>query len=290
MNYWCDKLVDLVIAFLGAFLGFWLSYSLTIRQERNERKREKEKEKELNLKRIKLLTILLDSVIDYCHKQLCNFKILASEVKGKPYDYHLVGIIANNDLKRIQNLSTEDLFKTYVDISPDEDSIFEYKELFQAIDFLEKRIDQLFSENDKHIEFVHKGQLTVKNSVDSIPLDLLSSVMEYPNENKGKLFKGYLDKFSLQKKELSFEKMIDEILNPLGECIFDNEFHDKYTECVKKNTAIALNYLENIKYNSLLWMKECSDFKTEFEFIDKLKQINEKIKQRAITAAKSHWG
>jgi hypothetical protein len=114
---------DIIITLIGSFAGVYLAIIASRIQE---------------IKNNKDLLIyfsgMLDDIVSSTKKQIENVKELSNNLKDKPLEFHLIGMIATLDFERVKSVDSNILYKTYNHHY--KKSLDEFKKTFAYVDYL----------------------------------------------------------------------------------------------------------------------------------------------------------
>lgn len=163
---------NLFISVLSAAIGVIIALRIFKKTIRHEKKVDEDKRRDYLIGRMKFLALLLKEVISTAEKQIENFLSQGEEILSNPYEYHLVKILASNQLKRITDIDSQDIFEAYIFLfENDQITINKYIKLLNYLDFLEQRLKQAFASNESNIKLIGKRQDQMKIYVDGLYSD-----------------------------------------------------------------------------------------------------------------------
>lgn len=289
-------LVSLFIALIGSFLGI-LGALYVYRTSIKKDERNKLKKTQINfINRLKYFNLLIENIINNTNKQVDNYLRLAKTINESPYDYHLINLIAFNDITRIDQMDSEEIFRAYLYLFGEEDeNIKDYKNIYSSIDFLDERLKQQINSQEKHISFIHKDQTIVKDLINGLSGDIetilfrrrreINDEETYINDSVVKNLNKFLNKYrSLVKEKAKLFQYETEFSKPLKESLLNDFKNYNFTDfLVNKSDKVAV-LLEHIRFNSICYAKDVDRIKEQVkEPIEKLsernKQIEKKIKE-----------
>ncbi|RZJ79955.1 MAG: hypothetical protein EOO20_26415, partial [Chryseobacterium sp.] len=108
--FWENLFISIASALLGVAFA-WIIFKKTIQHDKKE---DEYKKQQYLIGRMRFLSILLKDVIDTTDKQIENFITQAEDILINPYEIHLVKILASNQLKRLANIDSQDIFEAYL--------------------------------------------------------------------------------------------------------------------------------------------------------------------------------
>src|ERR1035437_1505355 len=146
---------DLVITLGGSFAGFYLALLASKKQEMKN-----------NLDILLHFAGMIDNITDSTKKQLVYYENLSTEIIQKPLDIHLVGLVATQDFERIKLVDSNSLYKSFNYYY--QNRLSDFQSTFAHLDYLSLVIKDLNTQNEKHISFIHKDQLYVRDGLDNL--------------------------------------------------------------------------------------------------------------------------
>ncbi len=291
--------VSLFITLIATFLGFWGAFYISTSTERNQRKNEKEKQRDIYKKRLSHLTNLISNSLDIVDKQLTNYEELAKAIKNAPTEIHMPKMTASTDLHRLQRMDTEGIFLAYNEIINDSEiKLKDYKNIYNTIDFVYLRLHQAMDSNEKHIGFCHRDQMYIKEKVDGLSdelIKIIKTIESYGNGFKARddykfLTSWHTKYYELVEKQAILGEIEKEMMLPFGDTLKKEHDRMPYFPVLYDFTLKTLVRFNHLKTNADSFADEMNNMRKEMkESIDKLKEINEKIK-RAITMYIVHGG
>lgn len=283
--------IEVLISFIGAFLGFLFALLIDRFVENRQKKKIKIAKKNNDIERLKYLLLLLKSTVKTTKTHIDSFKELSENVKQNPLESFFATKIASNDLKRLQNLDSIELFDSFNSIfSEHKNSSEVYKSIFGAVDFLEEKMEDAFKQNENHRTFQHKDELFVKESIDDVYIKIGLRTKNYRKiykDNADKIPEYiYLSKFEeiysrFSESLADFDGIEKDYFKPLHDTMLDNiddiNFADSLFVTVKK----ALNRLINVRFNSEEFSRDMANLDQDtIERIQYLEEHIEKIEKK----------
>jgi len=171
---------DLLITFLGAFLGFLLA--LLSNKWIEDQKNQKDLKKSINKKyeALKHLESLAESVLNHILTQMRFFKECAERIRLQPLEIQIPQFESSDDLDRIRNLDKQYIISSFLHFYPTERNVI--SDLFSHIEFTDRRLKEAYLENERHIDFVQKDQLSIQEDIDLLSISTEISIMNYELE------------------------------------------------------------------------------------------------------------
>jgi hypothetical protein len=167
-TFWENLFISVISAIIGVIIA-WIIFKKTVK---NEKKVEEAKKEDYLIGRIRFLIILLKEVISTTEQQIENFILQGETILINPYEYHLVKILASNQLNRLKNIDSQDIFEAYIFLfDNNQKTIKEYISLLNYLDFLDQRLNQAFTSNEGNIKIVAKRQDQMKVYADRLYSD-----------------------------------------------------------------------------------------------------------------------
>lgn len=282
-SFWIDLLKTIIgtlLGFIGAFyLTQWTGKKQTIRERNNKILRYKE--------RLSYLIQLIDSSIKIINNQLNNFESLAQDIFQDPVEQHLLNIIASTDLQRLQNMDTEEVFHAYYQIVPEsQDKSVDYKNIYGSIDFLYLRHKQAIESTDKHVNFLHRDQMYIKETVEKLSNDLYKWIKHIETENKefktlpkyNFLVTHHQNYLKLIEEEAKLGILEESFLVPFGNELRKTYANEDFFGDLNDLATKAIIRFNHITRNSIEFAAELCDIRKEMSnSINKLTDIKEKL-------------
>ena len=123
--------ISLLVTIIGTLLGFLGAFYLSKWTDRKQINKEKQQKIDRYKDRLKYLSQLRETSLKILKDQLDNFDELANDIMQDPTEQHFLKVLASNDLQRLQNMDTEEVFHAYHLIIPEnEDKIKDYKNIY----------------------------------------------------------------------------------------------------------------------------------------------------------------
>jgi hypothetical protein len=277
--------ISLLVTFIGTLLGFLGAFYLSKWTERKQINKEKQQKISSYKDRLHYLSQLIETSLKILNDQLDNFEDLAKDLIQDPIEQHLLKIVASNDLLRLQNMDTEEVFHAYHLIMPEnDDKIKDYKNIYGSIDFLYLRLKQALDSTDKNVNFTHRDQMYIKDTVEHLSNEIYAwikdlekrSLMDSPEYIF--LVKSHKEYMKLIEDKAKIGNFETDFLIPFGTELrqsfpktdFFNEFNDL--------TSKAIIRFNHIKENATVFAAELRDLRNEMRnSIDTLTEINENL-------------
>jgi len=268
---------DLIIAAFGAFLGFLGALLLNkIITKSNEKKVFKAK--------LVYIKSLIESIIDVSKRQNLAFIDLASITEKEPLEFHLYKKIASFNLQRLKGYDSDSMLSTYLHFFKEsKDCYSNYKRIFKSADFLYSVYYQLDSKSEKHIDYIVRDQVFVRDSVEEIGFKLGIRCENIQEDNaEHRYLKRFFEIFSSFSKRTSIlQKVKDEFLIPLNKTIINNVSDKNFANDIVYIIKRALSRLNNIEINSQRFSEEIKLIVNETnESLEKLEQEMKRIDKK----------
>lgn len=162
-------LENLAIALLAAcvgLIGAWLIFKKTLSNNRNEQNKNRENYLD---GRLRFMTVLLDKVIIFSEKQIEEYIIQAENILSNPFEFHKVRLYASDQLKRLKEIDSQDIFEAYIDFfGNNQGAINEYLKFLDYIDFLDHKLANIHQINQNNIEHLYTYQQRMKVHIDEL--------------------------------------------------------------------------------------------------------------------------
>ena len=272
---------NLLVATIGAFIGFGgalLIFWISIKKNRNE---EKTKKEVYLLNRVDFLVLLIEGVIKSSKVQIANYVKQGNQIIENPYEISMLTVPASNQIKRLQNIDSQDLYQGLRYLFENGESTTDiYNQFFYQVDFLEKSLEQLFLANINNIKSIADDQETMRLAVGR----LYSDFPRYFKDQKLKrflltqleVFNKYIDTGKLDIRDFH-EKFLIPLFNQVK--MTETEDYENLTNLL---AAIrnATTIIEHFKDNNLNYAKTDAlaienDLK---ECLERLEKYNSEIK------------
>lgn len=281
-SFWISLIVTIIGTLVGFFGALYLSKWTDRKQINNEKKAREDRYKD----RLKYLSQLIDASLLKLNDQLDNFEELAGDLIQDPAEQHRLKIKASNNLQRLQNMDTEEVFHAYYLVIPENtNKIKDYKNIYSCIDFLYLRLKQAVESADKNVNFTYRDQMFIKEIVDHLSNVIYLKIKDLEKDD---LKDSTVYKFLVHNHQ-EYMKLIEDNSNignyekdflvPFGEEL-RKEFstNDFFNELIGL-TSKAMVRFNHIKVNASFFSVELKDLRKEMQnSIDTLIEINEKMK------------
>lgn len=277
--------ISLLITIIGTLLGFWGAFYLSKWTDRKQTNKEKQQKIDSYKDRLRYLSQLIEASLKILNDQLDCFEELAKDLSQDTTEQHLLKIVASNDLQRLQNMDTEEVFHAYHLIIPEnKDKIKDYKNIYGCIDFLYLRLKQAIDSTDKHVNFTHRDQMYIKETIEHLSNVIYAKIKDLEknglkdSSNYTFLVRNHKEYMKLIEDKAKIGNYETEFLLPFGNELrqkyqltdFFNEFNDL--------TGKAVVRFNHIKENATIFAAELRDLRKEMKnSIDTLTKINEKL-------------
>lgn len=157
---------DMTISVFGAFIG--IGGALWIFNQTLEKNREADENKKNNYLKNRLMftSNLLDSVLIQMSRQIDMFMDQAERIFDNPFEIHVVQIFASNQMDRLLNIDSQDLFEAFLlKYGNNESTIKKYKEFLGHIDFVAKSSTGIFDSNEKNVFNIGEDHENVRKAI-----------------------------------------------------------------------------------------------------------------------------
>ena len=285
---WQDFLITLIGSFIG-ILGALLIYRMKIR--RDERNKDKEKENDF-INRLKYFNLLIESITKHAEKQIENYLALTKKIKNEPYNYHLVDLNISNDITRISQMDSEEIFHAYLHLfGKDDETIKKYKKIYSSIDFIDERLKQQNYSQEKHIGFISSDLTRIKDLINGLADDIarilfqirrrIDNEEDYLNEPVVKVLNESILKYiELTERKAQPYNYEVEFSKPLREKLGYQFKEFDFTDYLIDKSRKAAVLLEHVKYNSTEYLKDVEKIKDDLSgSIKELIETNNTIKK-----------
>jgi len=279
---------DLLISFLGAFLGFLLAL---LSNKWIEKRHIKRLDKERAIERfesMKHLETLIISVLSQINQQMKHYAEYANKIKGKPLEIHLTVCVSSDEIKRIQNLNKQYIISSFLFYYPTDRNVI--SDLFTYIDFAELRLNESFSENRRHIDYIYRDQLIIQENAENIStifsINLMNLSIDLGDKVSENIDYNYFQQFQHIFKNITSTEPVDfdrikreyflRILETLTDNLSDRNLINELAFKLRK----ALNKIRNIEANSILFADNLLKMDSEFTICkEKLELVANRIKE-----------
>ena len=279
---------SLFITLIGTFLGFLGAFYLVNIGQKKQKTIDNQKKIDDHNNRLTYFTLLIDNALKTTEEQIDNFEILAKEINTNPLEINLLPMVASVDIDRLQKMDTVEIFNAYIELIPNSnEKLKDYKNIFNSVDFISLRIKQGFNSNEKHIGFLHKDQLFVKENIEGLSDELIREIKQLENNIKDFnnnpdyrfLTKSHSKYYALVESEAKLDEIETDFLIPFGKELNQNHSKKPFFFNLYVYTSKSIIRLNHIKMNSVIFVSEIFDIRKEMKKpINKLIEINDKIK------------
>jgi len=225
-----DFLSNIISNGIGAFLGILGAICIYINQKKNQEK--KEKIEILNNHKSNLIylnTLLKNSIMNF-RKQISLIENQIESIKLNKYAYHSPVFVILDDIRRIQNLESKELFNSYKHFFNTPNDLINYKNIFSIVDFLEEQRKSL-------LEMQNNCQVTITNYKKQLKPyleDIIVEVLLFLDKIQG----------SEAQNELQLSLFFKSILTKLNELKDEDNLRAK--DDLNNNFEKYLNILEEV--------------------------------------------
>ena len=284
-----QNLTDLIITILGSFLAFFVALFIHRKQVRLAAERKETETIKEYIYRLRYFSLSVAKVIESVEEQVDNYATLARRMKMNPHDTHLVKLLAFNDFRRISQMDSQEIFKSYLHLSGENDtSIHQYHKIYRSLDFIEAALNQQMSSLEKNHQFVHADQTRVKDLINGLSDDIASVLFQLAREYGDKEFsvdpavkvlEDYLSKYmDLVKRKAFIYDFELEFSKPFREIMIKSFKAYNFTDYLVDKSRKAAVILEHIKFNSLEFTKQVEQINADIKrVLDGLNTANNEI-------------
>lgn len=281
-SFWTDLFISLFSTAIGVLFA-WFIFRRTIKHEKQTDDLRKE---EYLIGRMRYLLILLKEVISTTEKQAENFVLQAENILANPYEYHLVKILASNQLERLTKIDNQDVFEAYTFLfDNNQTTVKEYVKLLNYFDFLEKRLSQAHTSNESNTKTVGNRQDQMKIYVDQLYSDFpkfcnADPAMKIIWEKHFPIFDSHIGS-----GRVNVEKLHTQFLIPLFENVKSLNAEDKenqrlFIASIRSATTTVEHYRNN---NFNYGVDEALNVKRDLQdVLTSLKVYSKNIKEKLI--------
>lgn len=254
-NWVADLVVALFGTAVGAGLGFLGALQIQKRQSYGDSKL-----------KIKLFLSVSQDVEKLLRKQIVKFNELSAKSVSEPYDFHLIGRPASNDLQRLSEMLKGEIMTSFA-VLIDKESEEMYRKYRISVDYLALTYEETFEMNRKNINFIFDDQCFIRDKVDEIIAKLmirkeaLTGIDSNPTNSEEKQYILSLDDErsrlfmeNLENQNSNLDKYKTEFFEDIylkGKHYLQSTVYDSILAPVQS----ALNRFEKIKFNN----KQLSD-------------------------------
>lgn len=251
--------VTVIVTVIGTGIGLWGAFWLANRTYKKQLKKEFEAKLDRYKDRLQYMVQLIESAIKTVGKQTDNFEALAKEYKQDPTEKHFLRLIASNDLHRLQNMDTEEIFQAYHQVVPDNpEKNDDYKKIYGYIDFLFMSQKQTIESTEKQISFVYRDQMFIKKTIEKLTNQMYKWIKRIEKEEStfqslGKY--SFLVHFHMIYTELIEEqsklgRIEEEFLIPFGQLLLKDFKYEDYFGEIHNLASKAIIRFNHLKMNS----------------------------------------
>ncbi|MFF5380406.1 hypothetical protein [Pedobacter suwonensis] len=279
---------NLFISVLSAAIGVIIAWRIFTKTIRHEKKVDEDKRRDYLIGRMKFLAILLKEVISTTEKQVENFLLQGEEILNNPYEYHLVKILASNQLKRLTDIDNQDIFEAYIFLfENDQITIRKYISLLNYFDFLEQRLKQAFASNESNIRAIGKRQDQMKIYVDELYSNFPKFCHTDPSMNV--IWADYFPAFEtyVGSGRVDVQKLHNDFLIPLFKKVKSINANDKVNQnSFIANIRNATTTIEHYKLNNFRYgIEDALILKSDLEgCLIQLKNYSKEIEEKLVNS------
>lgn len=283
-------LIKLITSILGAFFGFLFALLLNNLLERKNKNNTIKQTHRQHYNQLKYLSVFLESTAINSERQFKEIENHSKLVLASPLKISEPAWFASNDLERLNNMSSGELFQSYLSFfSETDEEIKNYKNIFSNIDYL-NRVFQDFSKRvEKHQNYMSNHFKTIVDCIENIVLIIgnfenylissnSSGYQETPEYKYLLYYKQfYIDSIS---KEPDFMEYKTHFFIPFQTTIFNNIHDLVFVETIIPHIRKGSNTLLTAELNSVKYAEACVDDSEDVQkSITYIKNISDKIKK-----------
>lgn len=286
-NYY-SVIIDCITTTIGAAVGFVFALIIYWIGEVKIKNKEKYNEKVIAYNILRKFNLLLTSVIKNCEEQNTEFELFSKKLSENPLDNILPQIYATNNRKRLMEFDNHELFNAYMLFDKQNNKkIEDYRTIFNFADYIYFYYLDLTSQNEKHLNFIHKDlkvlETNTLNIILKIQLRLFyiqNTTSNFETNTEYIFLRSYEEKYKRIKgtEFTSLQTLKDEFLLPLQREIFNNTQDKQIASDIIFETASAITKLNTVTLNSLEHAKQYREMETK-ESLEFLKDISKKLEQ-----------
>lgn len=254
-SFWLNLWTTIIGTGIGLLGAFWLAN----KTYKKQLKKEFEAKLYLYKDRLHYMVQLIDSAIKTIEKQTNNFEELSKEYKSEPTEKHLLRLIASNDLHRLQNMDTEEVFQAYYQVVPNNpEKNNDYKKIYGYIDFLFMSLKQTIESTDKQVNFVYRDQMFIKKTIESLTNQIYKWIKTIEKEESdfkslGKylfLVHYHMIYTQLIEEQSKLGRIEEEFLIPFGQLLLKDFKYEDYFGELHNLASKAIIRFNHLKMNS----------------------------------------
>lgn len=251
--------INLIITILGTSIGFLGAFWLANRTYKKQLKTEYNAKLELYKDRLRYMLLLIESALKSIEKQTDNFEDLAKEYKKDPTEKHLLRLIASNDLHRLQAMDTEEVFRAYFLVIPNNsEKNNDYKKIYGYIDFLFRSQKQTIESTEKQVGFVYRDQMFIKKTIEKLTNQMYKWIKRIEKEDPaysslGKysfLVHYHMIYTQLIEEQSKLRRIEEEFLIPFGQLLLKDYKYEEYFGEIHNLASKAIIRFNHLKMNS----------------------------------------
>lgn len=283
--------INLLVTFSATLLGFLGAFFIAKWTYQQQVKKDDELKIHRYKERLRYLGQLIESSISTIDKQLENFETLAKEIQEKPAEQHFLKLTASNDLQRLQNMDTSEVFQAYYQIIPDNsEKDKDYRKIYSFIDFLSMNQKQTIESTEKQVNFVYRDQLFVMQKIEQLTNQAYHwiKIIERENPDNYNLFPEYTFLIShhqnymkLIEQQVRFKELEENFLIPFGQELLKDYSHSYFFAELHNLASEIISKFNHMKENASSFVQDLINQRGLMQnSIDSLREINLKIQQR----------
>jgi hypothetical protein len=166
-------IIDCITTTLGAAVGFIFALIIYWIGEVKIKHKEKYNEQIIAYNILRKFNLLLTSVVKNCEEQNTEFELFSKKLSEKPLDNILPQIYATNNRERLMEFDNNELFNAYMLFDKQNNKkIEDYRTIFNFADYIYFYYLDLLSQNEKHLNFIHKDLKVVETNTLNIILKI----------------------------------------------------------------------------------------------------------------------
>ncbi|NQT78016.1 MAG: hypothetical protein HQ565_09900 [Bacteroidetes bacterium] len=287
--------LNLFSTLLGSFIALMIALYIFRKGNKNSDKRKKEETANNYNNRLQYFSLLIQGIIKNAEKQAKHHMDVARSTRESPYEYHLVTRLVSNDVLRITQMDSEEIFRAYLYLFGEgEETIKNYNNIYSSIDFVDEVLKQQMSAQEKHINYVHDDQSRIKDLLNSLADDVALTLkgIRYSFDNPAEYDKEpavidlvkLLDKYhELVQNNASLHQVEVEFSKPLRTILIKKHNMQKFTAFLADKSHKAAVLLNHIQYNSIAFAEDVEKIEDGLsEPITKLRDAYDAIEKKLI--------
>lgn len=175
--------LNLIFTMIGTGLGFFGAYLLSKRSERLQIRKDANQIINLHWSRLKYLTQLINSSLDVLLNNIDRFEKLTEVINEAPVEYHLLNLVADDNLQRLQKMDSKDIFDAYHILIPEsEGSTNDFRNMYGSIDFLHFNMVQMLDSYIAYKENLKRDQNYIKDKIETLGTVVIKWIKDIEKE------------------------------------------------------------------------------------------------------------